>query len=172
MNWETQTPNATSYIIFLFIFGLVVPMIVIIYCYTQISITMRKTKRNTKLCGQVERAERRVNFMIILMVAGDNWFKIKRNFPCHSNCVFSSWNSFPGCLDTICGFRIDRTVWRSQFHNSCSCSHSSNHCKIKYFLQSYHLRRNEFTSKLVDFRISCQMCKIFNLIFTVPKNGH
>lgn len=71
INWETQTPNATSYIIFLFIFGLIGPMSVIIYSYTQISITLRKTKRSAKLSSQVERAERKVNAMIVLMVTGE-----------------------------------------------------------------------------------------------------
>lgn len=70
VNWEIQTPNAKSYIIFLFIFGLVLQMIVIFYCYVGISITMSKTNRKMALRGQVERAERRVNAMIVLMISG------------------------------------------------------------------------------------------------------
>lgn len=42
VNWESQTANATSYIIFLFIFGLILPLAVIIYSYINIVLEMRK----------------------------------------------------------------------------------------------------------------------------------
>ncbi|XP_055541503.1 pinopsin-like isoform X2 [Wyeomyia smithii] len=65
VNWESQTTNATSYIIFLFIFGLVVPMTVIMYSYTNIVVIMR---RNSARVGRINRAENRVTWMVAVMV--------------------------------------------------------------------------------------------------------
>ncbi|XP_053680015.1 vertebrate ancient opsin-like [Anopheles nili] len=65
VNWESQTTNATSYIIFLFIFGLVLPLVVIIYSYANIIMGMRK---NSARVGQVNRAERRVTSMVAVMI--------------------------------------------------------------------------------------------------------
>ncbi|XP_058824917.1 vertebrate ancient opsin-like [Topomyia yanbarensis] len=65
VNWESQTTNATTYIIFLFVFGLVVPLIVIIYSYTNIVIVMR---RNSARVGRINRAEKRVTWMVAVMV--------------------------------------------------------------------------------------------------------
>nr|CAI5827676.1 unnamed protein product [Callosobruchus analis] len=48
-----------SYIIYLFIFGLILPLVVIIYSYVNIICTMRKTAK----------AEGRVAYMILLMIA-------------------------------------------------------------------------------------------------------
>ncbi|XP_055605743.1 opsin-3-like [Uranotaenia lowii] len=44
VNWESQTWNATTYIIFLFLFGLVVPLVVIVYSYTNILISMKQVR--------------------------------------------------------------------------------------------------------------------------------
>ncbi|XP_058115803.1 vertebrate ancient opsin-like [Anopheles ziemanni] len=65
VNWESQTANATSYIIFLFLFGLIVPLVVIIYSYTNIVLNMRK---NSARVGRVNRAERRVTAMVAVMI--------------------------------------------------------------------------------------------------------
>uniref|UniRef100_A0A182VXB0 G-protein coupled receptors family 1 profile domain-containing protein n=1 Tax=Anopheles minimus TaxID=112268 RepID=A0A182VXB0_9DIPT len=65
VNWESQTTNATSYIIFLFIFGLILPLAVIIYSYINIVLEMRK---NSARVGRVNRAERRVTYMVALMI--------------------------------------------------------------------------------------------------------
>ncbi|KXJ82477.1 hypothetical protein RP20_CCG013213 [Aedes albopictus] len=65
VNWESQTVNATSYIIFLFVFGLVVPLVVIVYSYTNIVVNM---KRNAARVGRINRAEKRVTRMVFVMV--------------------------------------------------------------------------------------------------------
>uniref|UniRef100_A0A182XWZ2 G-protein coupled receptors family 1 profile domain-containing protein n=1 Tax=Anopheles stephensi TaxID=30069 RepID=A0A182XWZ2_ANOST len=65
VNWESQTTNATSYIIFLFIFGLILPLAVIIYSYINIVLEMRK---NSARVGRVNRAERRVTSMVAVMI--------------------------------------------------------------------------------------------------------
>ncbi|CAD7086887.1 unnamed protein product [Hermetia illucens] len=65
VNWESQTWNATSYIIFLFFFGLVVPVIVITYSYLKIALTIRQT---SKRLGRKSRAERRVATMVAIMI--------------------------------------------------------------------------------------------------------
>nr|CAI5827675.1 unnamed protein product [Callosobruchus analis] len=66
VNWEEQTPNAMSYIIYLFIFGLILPLVVIIYSYVNIICTMRKNRLHM---GQTAKAEGRVAYMILLMIA-------------------------------------------------------------------------------------------------------
>ncbi|GAB0092736.1 G protein-coupled receptor, rhodopsin-like [Sergentomyia squamirostris] len=60
VNWESQTSNATSYIVFLFIMGLIVPVIVISYSYSKIiwitkkkSARLRKTNRTEHLTWMV-----------------------------------------------------------------------------------------------------------------------
>uniref|UniRef100_A0A182NFH9 G-protein coupled receptors family 1 profile domain-containing protein n=1 Tax=Anopheles dirus TaxID=7168 RepID=A0A182NFH9_9DIPT len=65
VNWESQTKNATTYIIFLFVFGLVVPLIVIVYSYTNIIVNMR---RNSARVGRINRAEQRVTSMVAVMI--------------------------------------------------------------------------------------------------------
>uniref|UniRef100_A0AAG5CSL4 G-protein coupled receptors family 1 profile domain-containing protein n=1 Tax=Anopheles atroparvus TaxID=41427 RepID=A0AAG5CSL4_ANOAO len=65
VNWESRTMNATSYIIFLFVFGLIVPLAVIVYSYTNILLNMRK---NAERVGRVNRAERRVTSMVAVMI--------------------------------------------------------------------------------------------------------
>ncbi|XP_050087465.1 vertebrate ancient opsin-like [Anopheles aquasalis] len=65
VNWESQTKNATSYIIFLFVFGLVVPLIVIVSSYANIIINMRK---NAARVGRINRAEMRVTSMVAVMI--------------------------------------------------------------------------------------------------------
>lgn len=70
VNWETQTFNATSYIVFLFVFGLVVPVNVIVYSYVKIILTMRDTAARS---GRVNKVEGRVTSMIFVMIIGESW---------------------------------------------------------------------------------------------------
>lgn len=42
VNWDSHEPNATSYIVYLFIFGLIVPLAVILYSYINIIRTMKQ----------------------------------------------------------------------------------------------------------------------------------
>ncbi|XP_039438145.1 vertebrate ancient opsin-like isoform X2 [Culex pipiens pallens] len=65
VNWETQTLNATTYIIYLFVFGLVVPLTIIVYSYTNIIVNMKK---NAARVGRINRAEKRVTTMVAVMV--------------------------------------------------------------------------------------------------------
>ncbi|XP_034238480.1 pinopsin-like, partial [Thrips palmi] len=66
INWETQSNHSTSYIIFLFVFGLLVPVVVIVWSYVNIIFTIRY---NTIRIGQVTRAQQRIGIMVALMVA-------------------------------------------------------------------------------------------------------
>lgn len=68
VNWESQSYNATSYIIFIFVFGLVVPVNVIIYSYIRIIKTMRD---NALRSGRVNKVESRVTSMIFVMIIGE-----------------------------------------------------------------------------------------------------
>ncbi|XP_074041290.1 pinopsin [Leptinotarsa decemlineata] len=65
VNWEEQSANAMSYILFLFAFGLVLPLIVILFSYAHIIITMRQSKIHM---GQTTKAEGRVAYMVFLMI--------------------------------------------------------------------------------------------------------
>ncbi|CAH0560928.1 unnamed protein product [Brassicogethes aeneus] len=65
VNWAEQTFNAQTYIIYLFIFGLKVPLVVIIYSYIHIISTIKK---NHMQAGQVTKAENRVAYMVLVMV--------------------------------------------------------------------------------------------------------
>lgn len=59
--------NATTYIIFLFIFGLIVPVCVITYSYSRIIKTM---KENALRAGRVNKIENKVTRMIAVMIIG------------------------------------------------------------------------------------------------------
>ncbi|XP_067011411.2 pinopsin [Anabrus simplex] len=65
VNWESRDMNATTYVVFLFAMGLVVPVGVICFSYLNIIRTMKK---NTLQMGRVMRAESRVTFMIGVMI--------------------------------------------------------------------------------------------------------
>ncbi|XP_063235518.1 rhodopsin-like [Bacillus rossius redtenbacheri] len=65
VNWETRTLGATTYIVFLFAMGLVVPVSVILFSYLNIIFTM---KRSTMRMGRVTKAESRVALMIAVMI--------------------------------------------------------------------------------------------------------
>ncbi|XP_059484611.1 parapinopsin-like isoform X2 [Neocloeon triangulifer] len=65
VNWESKSDNNTSYIVFLFAFGLVVPVFVICYSYFNIMHTMKK---NALAMGSVSKAESRVAAMVLVMV--------------------------------------------------------------------------------------------------------
>lgn len=68
VNWETQNYNATSYIVFLFMFGLFLPVNVIIYSYIRIIKTMRD---NALRSGRLNKAENRVTSMVFVMTIGE-----------------------------------------------------------------------------------------------------
>jgi hypothetical protein len=95
VNWETQTLNATTYIVFLFIFGLIVPVSVITYSYSRIIRTM---KGNALRAGRVNKIESRVTLMIAIMIAGEQQHQTtqtpqttSQTFPSHSlSKLFSS----------------------------------------------------------------------------------
>ncbi|KAB0799483.1 hypothetical protein PPYR_07363 [Photinus pyralis] len=65
VNWEEQGFNVKSYIIFLFVFGLVLPLIVIGFSY--ISIIIRLKQQNLQ-SGQVKQSEKRVTISIFVMI--------------------------------------------------------------------------------------------------------
>ncbi|XP_054263968.1 pinopsin-like [Macrosteles quadrilineatus] len=65
VNWETRSYNATTYIVFLFALGLVVPVVVICFSYINIIRTMRK---NMLAMGTVTKAESRVAVMVAVMI--------------------------------------------------------------------------------------------------------
>ncbi|XP_037036899.1 vertebrate ancient opsin-like [Bradysia coprophila] len=64
INWEEQSWNAKSYITFLFVFGLVVPFFVIVYCYTKILLAMRKSANRL---NRTNPAEKKVIQMVFIM---------------------------------------------------------------------------------------------------------
>ncbi|XP_077287744.1 vertebrate ancient opsin-like [Arctopsyche grandis] len=65
INWEEQTMNALTYILFLFAMGLVIPIIIITYSYMNILKTM---KSNSCRMGRVAKAESQVTIMVFLMI--------------------------------------------------------------------------------------------------------
>ncbi|XP_077300333.1 vertebrate ancient opsin-like [Arctopsyche grandis] len=65
INWEEQTFNALTYIVFLFLTGLVLPVIIICFSYINIITTMKK---NTSRMGSVSKMESRVTMMVLLMI--------------------------------------------------------------------------------------------------------
>nr|BAQ54715.1 opsin, pteropsin type [Orthetrum albistylum] len=65
VNWESKTISATTYIIFLFAMGLVVPVFVICFSYLNIIWTMKK---NAVAMGRVTKAECRVTVMVFVMI--------------------------------------------------------------------------------------------------------
>ncbi|XP_044749566.1 rhodopsin-like [Coccinella septempunctata] len=65
INWETQTLNAMSYICYLFIFGLFIPVTIIVFSYINIVVQM---KQNSIKMGQVRKAEKRIAYMVLLMI--------------------------------------------------------------------------------------------------------
>ncbi|NP_001138950.1 c-opsin [Tribolium castaneum] len=66
VNWEEKSPNSTSYILYLFAFGLFLPLVIITFSYVNIILTMR---RNAAFrVGQVSKAENKVAYMIFIMI--------------------------------------------------------------------------------------------------------
>nr|BAQ54695.1 opsin, pteropsin type [Sympetrum frequens] len=65
VNWESKTISATTYVIFLFAMGLVVPVFVICFSYLNIIWTMKK---NAVAMGRVTKAECRVTVMVFVMI--------------------------------------------------------------------------------------------------------
>lgn len=142
VNWESQTLNATSYIVFLFIFGLVLPVIVIVYSYLRIILTMKK---NNARAGRVKKVEGRVTSMIFLMIIGET-FALSMLF--HLLMFISK--SFFDSVDALRNICAKRTVRRSWTHHSSSRSSASSDSEIEYLLQSTDLRWNEFTGEFLS----------------------
>ncbi|XP_044254442.1 pinopsin-like [Tribolium madens] len=65
VNWEEKSSNSTTYILYLFAFGLFLPLVVITFSYVNIILTMR---RNAFRVGQVSKAENKVAYMIFIMI--------------------------------------------------------------------------------------------------------
>ncbi|KAL1489761.1 hypothetical protein ABEB36_013696 [Hypothenemus hampei] len=65
VNWEDRSSNAASYIMYLFFFGLILPLIVIVYSYVHIIITMRMKKMQM---GQVCRVEAKIAYIVLVMI--------------------------------------------------------------------------------------------------------
>lgn len=97
--------NASSYIIFLFIFGLVVPVIVIVYSYLRIILTMKK---NNARAGRVKKVEGRVTSMIFLMIIGETI-----GLAMFDSDLMFIVKSFFDSVDALRNFCTERTVWRS-----------------------------------------------------------
>lgn len=146
VNWESQSYNATSYIIFIFVFGLVVPVNVIIYSYIRIIKTMRD---NALRSGRVNKVESRVTSMIFVMIIGEipSMKRLKLSFLVLNwqQLVEFSSLSIPNSMDALQYFCIKWTIWRSRSDNTKPCCPASLDCKIKYLLQPLDLRRNELT---------------------------
>ncbi|XP_060532209.1 parapinopsin-like [Cylas formicarius] len=65
VNWEDRSVNAKTYIIYLFFFGLFLPLIVIIFSYAHI---IRTTRKNKMRMGQLRKVEARIAYTILLMI--------------------------------------------------------------------------------------------------------
>lgn len=96
VNWETQNYNTTSYIVFLFVFGLVVPVNIIIYSYIKIIKTM---KDNALRSGQVNKVESRVTSMIFVMIIGE--FPHPQFFSMSNFMLYLHTISILGSMDSL-----------------------------------------------------------------------
>ncbi|CAH1184718.1 unnamed protein product [Phyllotreta striolata] len=65
VNWEEHSYNAMTYIMYIFAFGLVLPLGVISFSYFHI---IHQMKKNNMTVGQTSKAERRVTLMVLLMI--------------------------------------------------------------------------------------------------------
>ncbi|KAK5643371.1 hypothetical protein RI129_007216 [Pyrocoelia pectoralis] len=65
VNWEEQALDVKTYIIFLFVFGLLFPLIVIGHSYISIIIRL---KQQPLPSGQVKKSERRITISILVMI--------------------------------------------------------------------------------------------------------
>ncbi|XP_076044873.1 parapinopsin-like [Oratosquilla oratoria] len=66
IDWETKSLHNTSYIIFLFALGLIVPLSVMAFSYTNVLCTLKQAIRSGVSTG-VAHAERRVAVMVVVM---------------------------------------------------------------------------------------------------------
>nr|XP_020667239.1 pinopsin-like [Pogona vitticeps] len=66
VNWNSKDANNTSYIICLFIFCLVIPFFIIVYCYGKLLCTIKQVSGVPK--GMAQTREQRVLIMVIVMV--------------------------------------------------------------------------------------------------------
>lgn len=156
VNWESHTFNAMTYILFLFFFGLIVPVCVISYSYVKIVLTMRE---NTIRNGKVNKMETKVTMMIAVMILGE-FCQLNLTYSHYffliflTNYFFDSLVSFFGCMDTVSmklnaiilfsialfgssqiqHIRSLRTIWWSWINNTRPCRSASTHSKIEYML--------------------------------------
>ncbi|KAF5294265.1 hypothetical protein FQR65_LT10851 [Abscondita terminalis] len=65
VNWEDRSYNSKTYVIFLFIFGLIIPLLIISYSYINI---IRKLQKKTTKSKQIKRREKRIASVIFLMI--------------------------------------------------------------------------------------------------------
>ncbi|KAM6953378.1 teleost multiple tissue opsin b [Aplochiton taeniatus] len=67
VDWSTQSPNNVSYIVCLFTFCLLLPFIVIMYCYVNLLVAIRQVSSVSSVITR--RREQRVLAMVVTMVA-------------------------------------------------------------------------------------------------------
>ncbi|XP_053245932.1 vertebrate ancient opsin-like [Podarcis raffonei] len=66
VNWHSRDANNVSYIICLFVFCLVLPFIIIVYCYGKLLCAIKQVSGVTK--GMAQTREQRVLIMVVVMV--------------------------------------------------------------------------------------------------------
>ncbi|XP_060623915.1 vertebrate ancient opsin-like [Anolis sagrei] len=66
VNWHSRDANNTSYIICLFIFCLVIPFIIIVYCYGKLLCAIKQVSGVTQ--GMAQTREQRVLIMVVVMI--------------------------------------------------------------------------------------------------------
>nr|CCP46947.1 c-opsin [Euperipatoides kanangrensis] len=70
MDWLTRTPNNVSYIMYLFTFGLIIPLLIILISYIQVVTTIKTLARQQ--AGQIStaaKAEKQVAQMVVIMIS-------------------------------------------------------------------------------------------------------
>ncbi|KAM3866062.1 vertebrate ancient opsin-like [Diretmus argenteus] len=67
VDWTTKTANNISYIVCLFVFCLVVPFLVIVFCYGKLMCTIKQVSGINAMASR--KREQRVLFMVVIMVA-------------------------------------------------------------------------------------------------------
>ncbi|XP_053996115.1 rhodopsin, GQ-coupled-like isoform X2 [Hylaeus anthracinus] len=116
VSWEVHDPatRSDSYIGFLFLFGLAVPVLVIGTSYVAILLTLRKVRRRS---GSRGRLEARITKMVALMITA----------------FLLAWSPYAALALAAQYFDVSKTVGRGG-------RASSSACQILHLLQSYYLR--------------------------------
>lgn len=149
VNWEVRSTNTTTYVIYMFFLGLVVPATVITYSYVSIVMVMRSV-RNVTIYIYIIYIPKILPLMSFLFI---------NQFTLHTECnpsgqtkpqrTASHLHGGPydcrvhGGLDTIRGVLADQAVWRSHVHWSRNGGASVVVRQDEYLLQPDHLHRNE-----------------------------